>query len=103
MYNNIFAEAAEYAIIHAPFDMNLLIISIERLPEIGMEIMALPQYPVLYVTRTGYIPYATKSEIMRRGSANLILLGGEESISEWVAYVLSTLTKGRVYRCSELI
>lgn len=101
MYKNTFTEAAAYARIYAPFELNIQIAPIERLPEIGMDIMALSKYPVLYVTRIGYIPFATKSEIMRRCTANLFLLGGEESISEWVAYALSTLTKGKVYRIIE--
>jgi hypothetical protein len=95
---NTFEEAADYARIYQPFEMNLLIVPIHRLPEIYDEIMILPKFPVLYVTRTGYVPYATKSEIIRRERANLFLLGGEESISEWVEYVLSTFTKGGVYR-----
>lgn len=98
MYRNIFQQAAEYTKIHAPYNMDLLIASAELLPEICKSIQAAPQLPVLYVTRLGYIPNATKTEIIRRGKANLFLLGGEESISEWVAYALSTFTKGKVYR-----
>lgn len=96
--NPIFSEAAYYARIYDPYGMNLLIAPVEGLPEIGKELAVLPQLPVLYVTRTGYIPYATKSEIIRRRAANLFVLGGEEHVSEWVVYVLSTLTRGRVFR-----
>jgi hypothetical protein len=95
---NIFEQAAEYARFHDPVGMNVLIASAERLPDILREIAGALRLPVLYVTGTGYVPFATKTEIIRRGTANLLLLGGEESISEWVAYVLSTFTKGRVYR-----
>ncbi|WP_248928244.1 hypothetical protein [Paenibacillus hamazuiensis] len=95
---SIFAEAAEYARIHTPYEKNVLIAPIETWPEIGFSHPSFPRYPVLFVTRTGYIPYATKTEILRRGNANLFLLGGEAQISEWVAYALSALTKGFVFR-----
>jgi hypothetical protein len=98
MYENIYSEAANYAKMWAPFERNLLIISVEKLQETQMQLVNLPRYPVLNVTKTGYIPYATKIEILRRRNPNLFLVWGSDDISEWVAYVLTTLTKGQVYR-----
>ena len=95
---NIFEEAAQYARIRLPHEKNLLIVPIEKLHEAGKEVPNLPRYPLLYVTKLGYIPYATKAEIIRRTDPNLFLLGEEEAISGWVAYALSTLTQGRVFR-----
>lgn len=98
MKPNIFEEAAQYARIRAPYEKNLLIVPVEKLREAAKEVASLPRYPVLYVTKLGYIPCATKAEIIRRTDPNLFLLGGKEAISGWVAYALSTLTQGRVFR-----
>jgi hypothetical protein len=100
MAGNIFVQAAEYSRTRDPFAKWLLIIPFEGLPATYRDLFPLFPYPVLYVTAVGYIPYATKSEIVRRRDANLVVLGGEENVSEWVVYALSTLTKGRVYRIS---
>jgi hypothetical protein len=98
MRRNIFAEAADCAQFHAPFAPCLLIAPVEGVSAPLEKITELLPFPVLYITATGYIPYATKAEIMRRRAVNLILLGGEDGISDWVAYALSTLTSGNVYR-----
>jgi hypothetical protein len=98
MRRNIFAEAAECAKFCAPFAPCLLIAPVGAVSAPLGKIPELLPFPVLYVTATGYIPYATKAEIVRRRSVNLILLGGEDNISGWVAYALSTLTSGNVYR-----
>ncbi|MDQ6417886.1 hypothetical protein RB620_00410 [Paenibacillus sp. LHD-117] len=98
MQKNIFMEAAEYARRWAPNERSLLIFPVEKLEELTKIKTTLPRYPVLYVTKTSYIPYATKAEILRRKDPNLFLIGGTDMISEWVAYVLTTLTKGQVYR-----
>ncbi|XEC93793.1 hypothetical protein AB6A23_20930 [Paenibacillus tarimensis] len=98
MNTAIFREAADYARFYDPHGMNLLIAPIVGLPEAGRLAAFSLRIPLLYVTGTGYVPHATKSEIIRRGSANLFVLGGEELVSDWVVYVLSTFTGGRVYR-----
>lgn len=99
MIASIFAQAAQYARLSA--EHNVLIVPVERIQKAVSKMKSLQQFPALYVTNFGYIPYATKMEIIRRRDANLWLLGGEEDISEWVAYALGTLTKGKVYRIIE--
>jgi hypothetical protein len=96
MIANIFEQAAHYARFSA--QTNILIIPVEQMEKAVKEMKNLPQFPVLYVTKIGYVPYATKMEIIRRRDPNLFLLGGKGEISEWVAYVLQTLTKGKMYR-----
>lgn len=98
MNNNIFEQAAQYARICLPHEKNILIVPVDKRSLNGVDIASLPRYPVLYVTDLGYIPYATKMEILRRNHPNLFLVGGKDDISEWVEYVLSTFTKGRIYR-----
>lgn len=99
MYGNLFDQAAYHARIHVPHAINMLIVSIESLDDESWKIVnkALP-FPFLLVTKYGCIPNATRAEILRRKHPNLFLLGGEEQISEWVEYVLRTLTKGSVFR-----
>ncbi len=99
MIANIFEQAAHYARISP--EKNILIIPVEEQEKAAKEMKNLPRFPILYVTKIGYVPYSTKMEIIRRRDANLFLLGGKEHISEWVAYVLGTLTKGKVYRIVE--
>lgn len=95
---NLFEQAAAHAMQWAPDEPNLLIIPVESLRRRDLNLNCLPRYPVLYVTGVGYVPLATKREILRRRNPNLFLLGDKKDISEWVAYVLSTLTSGGVYR-----
>lgn len=92
-------HAAEFAEMQAaPNERNLLIVPIEKRAETGPILSAFPGYPVLYVSKLGAVPEAVRSEILRRNHPNLWLLGGTDAISEWVAYSLSTLTNGAVYR-----
>ncbi len=100
MIANIFEQAAHYARLSA--EKNILIVPVEQMEKAAKEMKNLPRFTTLYVTKIGYVPYATKMEIIRRKDANLFLLGGIEDISEWVAYVLGTLTKGKVYRIIEI-
>lgn len=101
MQLNIFMEAASHAETIAPYEKKLMIIPAEKKDEIFSEFPNLFQYPFLYVTQLGYVPYATKKEILRRREADLFLFGGDDAISEWVSYILATLTEGKVYRIEE--
>lgn len=101
MQLNIFMEAASHAETIAPYEKKLMIIPAEKRDEIFSEFPNLFQYPFLYVTQLGYVPYATKKEILRRREADLFLFGGDDAISEWVSYILATLTEGKVYRIEE--
>ncbi|MEB3102568.1 hypothetical protein [Ferviditalea candida] len=99
MYGNLFELAAYHARTLDPRAKDMLIVSIESLEDESWKLVnkALP-LPFLLVTKYGYIPNATREEILRRKDPNLFLLGGGEQISEWVEYVLRTLTKGSVFR-----
>lgn len=99
MYGNLFEQAAYHARIHVPHAKNLLIVSIESLDDASWDLVRkiLP-FPFLIVTKYGFVPHATREELLRRDHPNLFLFGGREQISEWVEYVLRTLTKGAVFR-----
>lgn len=98
MKSNFFLKEAEKAKLTAPNENDFLIIPMEKRKEVLGQKHSFPSCPILYVTRFGYIPYSTKVEIIRRKNADLLLVGGTDEISEWVAYALATLTEGKVYR-----